>query len=181
MNNEKEIEAQIVAAGSTAPRVTLERINEQIIDHEFHIFPGTTVTVCALTLRNGFIVTGVSAAASAENFNEAIGQKIAYDNARNKIWELEGYLLKQKLFEQSSNTPSYQDRVKDEREKLDGNVCKLAAFINLSPVFQSLQEAEQEAQREQLEAMYAYRKSLDKRIALFVDPASEVVCIQCRI
>jgi hypothetical protein len=45
-------------------------------------------------LRNGFQVIGESAAASPENFDAAIGRRIARDNARNKIWALEGYLLK---------------------------------------------------------------------------------------
>jgi hypothetical protein len=43
------------------------------------------------------IVTGESAAASPENYDEAIGRKIARDNARQKIWSLEGYLLREKL------------------------------------------------------------------------------------
>jgi hypothetical protein len=42
-------------------------------------------------------VTGESAAASPANFDEAIGRKIARDNARNKIWALESYLLRSKL------------------------------------------------------------------------------------
>lgn len=181
MNNEKEIEAEIKAAGLTAPRVTLEHIDSLIHTCTFTNLPDGRTIICQLTLENGFTVTGESACVSKENFNQRIGNNIAYDNARNKIWELEGYLLKQKLFEQSNKASSYQERVRLEREELDGNVCKLAAFINLSPVFQSLQEAEQEAQREQLEAMYAYRNSLDKRIALFVDPASDDVCVQCQI
>ena len=68
-----------------------------IVSEQFHVFPGTTMTVCALTLRNGYIVIGESAAASPENFDEAIGRKIARENARNKIWALEGYLLREKL------------------------------------------------------------------------------------
>lgn len=42
-------------------------------------------------------MTGESACASPENFDPEIGRKIAYDNAFNKIWLLEGYLLKEKL------------------------------------------------------------------------------------
>lgn len=53
--------------------------------------------MCCLKLRNGFTVTGESAAASPENFNEEIGRKIARSNAREKIWALEGYLLREKL------------------------------------------------------------------------------------
>ena len=55
------------------------------------------MTVCALSLTNGYIVTGESAAASPENFDQAIGRKIARENARNKIWALEGYLLRERL------------------------------------------------------------------------------------
>lgn len=55
------------------------------------------MTFCVLVLRNGYTVTGESACASPENFNAEIGRKIAKDNARNKIWGLEGYLLRQKL------------------------------------------------------------------------------------
>lgn len=61
------------------------------------MFGDTCLTVCCLVLRNGFTVTGESACASPENFDAEIGRKIAYDNARSKIWQLEGYLLKERL------------------------------------------------------------------------------------
>ena len=64
----------------------------------YHVFPGTTLTVCCLILENGFTVTGQSAAASPENFDEEIGRKIARADAREKIWQLEGYLLRERLF-----------------------------------------------------------------------------------
>ncbi|WP_297572608.1 Gp49 family protein [uncultured Deefgea sp.] len=55
------------------------------------------LTFCVLILRNGFTVTGESACASPENFDPEIGRKIARQNAIQKIWPLEGYLLKEKL------------------------------------------------------------------------------------
>ena len=55
------------------------------------------LTFCVLVLKNGFTVTGESACASKENFNEEIGRKIARQNAVAKIWALEGYLLKERL------------------------------------------------------------------------------------
>ena len=55
------------------------------------------LTFCVLVLKNGFTVTGESACASPENFDAEIGRKVARDNAINKIWALEGYLLKQAL------------------------------------------------------------------------------------
>lgn len=97
MTDEAQIEKEIQDKGLNAPRLTPALIDEAIVSEQYHIFPGTTMTVCALTLRNGYIVTGESAAASPENFDQAIGRKIARDNARNKIWGLEGYLLREKL------------------------------------------------------------------------------------
>jgi hypothetical protein len=97
--SEADIEREIVAKGKTAPRLTPDLIDQTILAEQYYVFPGTTLTVCALTLRNGFHVTGESAAASPENFDEEIGRKISRDNARAKIWALEGYLLKQRLAE----------------------------------------------------------------------------------
>mgnify|MGYP003477514192 FL=1 len=97
MTDEAQIEAEIQAKGLNAPRLTPDYIDGTIVSEQYHIFHGTTLTVCALTLRNGYIVTGESAAASPSNFDEAIGRKIARDNARNKIWGLEGYLLRERL------------------------------------------------------------------------------------
>ena len=94
---EDQIEKEIQAKGLTAPRLTPDMIDAAIVSEQYYVFPGTTMTVCALTLRNGFIVIGESAAASPENFDADIGRKIARDNARNKIWALEGYNLRTKL------------------------------------------------------------------------------------
>lgn len=95
--DESAIESEIQRKGLNAPRLTPQKIDDQIVSEAFHVFPGTTLTICALTLRNGFQVTGESAAASPENFDEEIGRKIARDNARNKIWAFEGYTLRNVL------------------------------------------------------------------------------------
>lgn len=95
--DEQSMEQKIQAKGLNAPRLTPDHIDTQIVSAAYHVFPGTTMTVCALTLRNGFIVTGESAAASPENFDREIGEQIARRNARDKIWSLEGYLLRERL------------------------------------------------------------------------------------
>lgn len=97
MKDEEQIEQEIQEKGLNAPRLNPDMIDAAIVSEQYHVFAGTTMTVCALTLRNGYIVTGESAAASPENFDQAIGRKIARENARNKIWALEGYLLREKL------------------------------------------------------------------------------------
>lgn len=95
---ERELEREIEEKGLTAPRLTPDIIQGVIKDEYYHVVPGTTMTICVLTLQNGFQVTGESAAVSAENFDEEIGRKVARDNAVEKIWPLEGYLLREKLY-----------------------------------------------------------------------------------
>ena len=106
MLSEKEIEKEIQEKGLNAPRLTPELIDSVIVDTDYYVFPKTQLTVCCLTLKNGFTVTGESACASPENFNKEIGMKIAFSNARDKIWSLEGYLLKQAIYD--NNIRSYQ-------------------------------------------------------------------------
>jgi hypothetical protein len=96
-HDEQAIEKEIQAKGLNAPRLNPQMIDDTIKSEAYYVFPGTTMTVCMLVLHNGFSVIGESAAAAPENFDEAIGRKISRDNARNKIWALEGYLLRSKL------------------------------------------------------------------------------------
>lgn len=109
------IEQEINAKGLTAPRVTPNDLAENIVDVYYFsamdaIFgyckhasktlePLSLLTFCVLVLRNGFTVTGESACASPENFDAEIGRKIALENAKQKVWPLMGYALKQKLSE----------------------------------------------------------------------------------
>jgi hypothetical protein len=99
MSQELEIEKILTDKGKTAPRLTPEIIDSVIVGEDCYVFPNTTLTVCVLKLRNGFVVTGESAAASPENFDADVGRRIARDNARKKVWMLEGYLLRQRLHE----------------------------------------------------------------------------------
>lgn len=95
---DKEIEEEIQKKNLNAPRLTPDIIESKIKKCEFHILT-EVLTVCVLTLENGFTVTGESACAAPENFDKEMGEKIAKKNAVDKIWMLEGYLLKQRLFE----------------------------------------------------------------------------------
>lgn len=95
--NDETHEQEIVRKGLTAPRLTPTLIEMTIADEAYHVFRGTQLTVCCLTLRNGFTVVGESACASPENFDAELGRRIARENAKQKIWSLEGYLLKERL------------------------------------------------------------------------------------
>ena len=96
--SEQEIEKEIQNKNLNAPRLTPSLIDSVIKAVDYHVFEGSCLTVCCMTLLNGFTITGESACASPDNFDEEIGKKIAFEQARSKIWMLEGYLLKDRLF-----------------------------------------------------------------------------------
>lgn len=90
-------EEMIQERGLNAPRLTPESIDAVIVGETFTVLPSGKVMVCELTLKNGFTVRGEAAVVSKENFNEEVGQKVSRENARKKVWEVEGYLLQQTL------------------------------------------------------------------------------------
>jgi hypothetical protein len=86
-----------VAEVAKYPRITKESI-EAKIDHVEYIRSGST-TLALITLMNGFQVVGLTAPADPRNYDKAVGEAYAYDNAFRQLWQLEGYLLKTKLHE----------------------------------------------------------------------------------
>lgn len=130
----KAVEQEIQDKGLTAPRVTLAGI-ESIIAYEWYamgstafgqtrpifgpaskefdradIVPLACLTFCVLQLKNGFMVTGESVCVSPENFDAALGRKIARQKAIDKIWMLEGYLLKERLHNDAAMVPRDDER-----------------------------------------------------------------------
>jgi len=112
------IENLLQLKGKTAPRVTPEDLEAAIAsEHYFtaadgvvgeqikripYLVPGGVgplelLTFCVLVLKNGFTVTGESACASPENFDATIGKRVARENAKQKLWPLLGYALKERL------------------------------------------------------------------------------------
>lgn len=97
-------ELTAVQLNQSPNRLTPDYIDSLIKSVQFYVFPNTTVTVCAITLANGYAVIGESAASSAENFNVALGEKYSYENARAKIWPLAGYELRSSLMRNIDTT-----------------------------------------------------------------------------
>jgi hypothetical protein len=88
-----EVKKKLSAA--PGPRVTEETIKSKIsgvvyIEHN-------QMTICLITMQNGFISDGVSKPASRDNFDAEIGKRYAYENAFRALWRLEGYLLLESL------------------------------------------------------------------------------------
>jgi hypothetical protein len=101
---EDQVEDAVKAKGLTGQRVTREQIDAltQSMLTLTHRFPGTTCTVAVAVLPNGF-VAGIckSAAVDPANFDAEIGARVAiqnaHDDARNRLWECEGYALKKAI------------------------------------------------------------------------------------
>lgn len=80
---------------SDQTKLTPEILESKIQGEQYHQFDNTTVTVCCLTLENGFNVIGESACISPAYFNAEIGKKVARENAFEQLWKLYGFNAKQ--------------------------------------------------------------------------------------
>lgn len=99
--SDSAIEREIQAKGLTAPRVTLDDLNANIAHTEIvkHVsVRGQVLRWAVITTFNGYAVTGrPSVSVSPENDNAELGEKLAVENARNELWPLMGYALKERL------------------------------------------------------------------------------------
>ena len=170
--NDQAVEAEIEAKGLTAPRVTLDDLNANIASVEIvkHIAPsGQVLRWAVLTTRNGYAVTGrPSVSVSPENDRADLGEQIARDNARNELWPLMGYALKERLAapQLPPQPTTFQDRVRAEAAELDERIAKLAAFLP-TDTCQALPADEHDRLTAQLAAMQDYSGCLSERIAAF--------------
>lgn len=79
-------------------RVSLSDIHSKVKQTVYTVLPDTTTTICQLFLQNGFVVIGTSACVDPANYNQGLGERFAYEDAINKVWPLEGYLLAEELY-----------------------------------------------------------------------------------
>lgn len=57
-------------------------------------------TVVCVKLENSFVLTESSACVDPTNYNEEIGKEICFERIKKRIWELEGYKLQCRIFEE---------------------------------------------------------------------------------
>jgi len=93
-----------------APRIALKDIEDQIA-YKFDLngkdiipyAPNTALaslevlSICMLIMKNGFVVIGKSAPMSSENYNFALGQQFAYEDAIRQLWPLMAFSAKDKV------------------------------------------------------------------------------------
>jgi hypothetical protein len=101
--SDESLEAVLQAKGLNAPRVTKDEFDANIVDVEIlkHVSKGGQVLRWAiLTTKSGFAVTGrPSVAVSPDNDDEMVGVAVAQANARNELWPLMGYALRESMFD----------------------------------------------------------------------------------
>lgn len=108
--------------------VNESKLKASIAKVDFMVHPGSCLTICVITMLNGYTVTGESACADPKMFNAEIGEKVAFAAAERKIWPLLGYALKDELYKAGAGS-TFQDRVKVELTDLTDKIEKLSAFV----------------------------------------------------
>lgn len=79
--------------------VSLTDIQGKVKKTTFTVLPDTTTTICQLHMENGYVILGTSACVDPAKFNKGLGEQFAYEDAINKAWPLEGYLLAEEIFQ----------------------------------------------------------------------------------
>ena len=93
-------------------KVTLQSIHNKIKNESYIGLPDGRSTLCMLTLENGYTINGISSCVDASEFDRDVGRQIAFNNAIQQIWPLEGYLLAEKLFRESNPYPKPEKPLK---------------------------------------------------------------------
>jgi hypothetical protein len=91
--NREALQEQFEKDGKTL-YVTTQMVDDEILTADYHRFPDTTVTVCCIQLHNGFTTVGKSACANPANFDMQLGRELAYDDAKQKIYTLVAFRLR---------------------------------------------------------------------------------------
>jgi hypothetical protein len=79
--------------------VTLQGIINKVQKTTYTLLPDGKTTICQLHMENGYTINGHSACVDPTKYNQALGEKYSYEDAINKAWPLEGYLLAEKLYQ----------------------------------------------------------------------------------
>ena len=94
--------------------ITKEFLESEVVNIQYTHITGT-LTHCAVTVAGGFIFTGESACADPANYDQAVGEKYALEDAMSKMWLPYGFLLKEQLIDSNYEDAPYGT--------LDGDIC----------------------------------------------------------
>lgn len=149
-------------------RVTPQDLLDAVVGETFTLLPDGRTTICQLTLYNGFTVYGSSACVAIENYDQALGEKYSKEKAFDRVWEVLGAILADRLHNKKVETAKpvasdHVSRLRQEHTELQARLSKLIQFIG-SDAYCHLPAYEQEALREQSYAMQSYYAILTRRL-----------------
>jgi len=78
-------------------KVNLTDMLSRIKTTTYTLMSDGRTTFCCLEMVNGYSVWGKSACVDIKNYNQALGEKYAYEDAVRQLWPLEGYLLAERI------------------------------------------------------------------------------------
>ena len=142
---------------STLPnKITAATIEDQIKATEYYVWPGTTLTLALIKLENGFNVLGQSACIDPNEFDAETGRRLARNDAFEKIWQLEAYLLVEAKYQekQAEEQQAKEQQAKEPKFKTD-DFC---VFEMIDRAIKALDEAK-------ANAMKALDEAKAKRVA----------------
>lgn len=126
--------------------------------------PAGTLTHCVITLPCGYTVTGESACVDPANYDKELGEKYALEQAVEKLWPLEGYLLANDIYRVKQPT-SFVSRMVFEQSDLREKLNKLREFLD-KPKPDFVEQAQWDLMTKQEKTMSDYFYILEDRITL---------------
>ncbi len=93
----EDIDAAIMAVNYLNAHDAVRYVNANNPKQPFCPWQLNVMTIALVTMTNGFVVVGTSACAHPDNYDRALGEKFALEDAKRKIWPLLGFALRDRL------------------------------------------------------------------------------------
>lgn len=110
-------------AARSAPKVTKDQIEGRIDSVSYHRL-GATTTLCFLALDNGYSVLGHSACVNPQNYDEQIGQSLAYEDAVRQLWPLFGFELAERQHQKALSIDQNRARIARVCHEINREYCR---------------------------------------------------------
>lgn len=136
----------IVTAAALVAALPERKLTKEFLESEIgnveYVRIGEKTTHCTITTKSGFTFTGESACVDPNNFNQEVGEQVAYDNALDKMWLPYGFWLHKALAEYDdlpTNT-AQEEWLKEETSIAGGSVLPKTERLSFGDAVAALKE-----------------------------------------
>lgn len=123
---------------------------------------GKPVTYVTVQMKNGFTIRESTTCVDPANYDEEIGKKICLEKIEDKVWFLLGYVLQDKMFNNSNST--FESRMIEEYKQLGDRLGKLNTALNKDGFKEKVGEKQYNLMCIQDKAMTEYWNTLRERM-----------------